>query len=86
MIYRWRGVNVAGTPQSGQFTMSPADLAEHTEKLFGLGWRSLEVQAGPGPVPPSPLADRTTVVARIEKHPETGRRTWWTEADREAGQ
>jgi hypothetical protein len=74
--YRFRGVNPKGVSSFGRFVTS--DLPAHTEMRFRQGWRSLLICSGDGPVPPAP--DDGHKVAGIERHPETGKRTWWAES------
>lgn len=76
--YRWRGINPAGTFSSGVMMLGAAKLAALVESRFAAGWRSLVICSGAGPVPP-PAIGAADVVAEITKHPQTGRRVWWSE-------
>ena len=77
--YRWRGVTRGGRQQSGCITLPPGGLAAHVDALFRAGWRYLMVCSGEGPVPPR--FGEENQVAGIDKHPDTGKRTGWWEAD-----
>lgn len=79
-MYRWRGVTPHGQQQYGRADWP--DLTAEIEKRFQAGWRSLTVCSGEGPVPP-PAIGPAGVIAAITPHPDTGKRTWWTEAGRQ---
>ncbi len=82
-VVRWRGTDQRGEFRGGRSLMTPAEVADLVERRFHQGWRELRVYRGDGPVPPAELTAECRVAA-IEKHPETGHRTWWAEngADR----
>lgn len=77
-IYRYRGISRNGTARGGSREVE--DLPAWVAELFDKGWRDLVVCSGSGPVPP-PAIEPADVVARIERHADTGRWTWWAECE-----
>lgn len=65
----FRGVDRRGTGLGGQMARTDAGLADQVQHWFDAGWRSLKVQTLDG-----------TEVAGIYRHPDTNRRTWWSES------
>ena len=75
--YRFKGVDSRGVQRFGQVSC-PDGLAAMVKGRYDQGWRFLVVCAGDGPVPPS-FADQNEV-AWIGPHPDTGKRSWWSES------
>jgi predicted amidohydrolase YtcJ len=74
MLYRWQGVNAHEVATGGRLECDPSELADWVLRTYRKGWRALSVHAETGDV-----AAELTLVAAIQKHPGTGRRTWWAE-------
>lgn len=64
------GMDQNGTSRTGRYELTCPELTAQVKRWFRNGWRSLQVHTPNG-----------TDVAGIGPHPDTGRRTWWSEAE-----